>query len=828
MRQPLSIIFLVFLIFINAQPGSVDVTFNPSDLGFGFGDGANDYVKDILLQQDGKIIIGGDFTAYNTNSARSLARINSNGSIDTSFLVGSGANGYVSSMIAQPDGKLIVCGNFTTFNGAVRNRIVRLNSDGSIDFSFSTGTGADNVIECIALQSDGKILIGGQFVKFNGFNRKYITRLKTDGSVDDSFDSSAGFNSHVYSLAVQPDGKIIAGGNFSTYKSVTKNYIVRINPDASIDQAFETAGTNNIIYKILLAEDGKILIGGKFTKYNNTTKNGITRINPDATADEQFITGNGANNIVRNILILHDKKIMLAGDFTTYAGVMRNYVAKINEDGTLDSGFNPGKGFGASVTSFQQQSDGKLIVGGSFAVFNNNVKHYLARIDMDGTLDSAFNPGNAADGTVRNIAVQNDGKLILVGDFNSFNDQQNNRIARIDPDGSVDSTLQTGLGADLTIRALAAQNDGKIIIGGDFSTFNGIAKSYLVRLTAKGAIDNDFKIGYGPTGSVRDILVQPDGKILICGDFTVFNTKSANRILRLNADGSIDSAFQPFSGANNSILSMKLQMDHKILIGGSFTTFDGVARNRLARLNDNGTLDSSFTIGAGANGNITDIAIQPDGKIVFGGNFTSFASFGCIRIARANADGSRDATFSSSVGANAAVESILLQDNGKILIGGGFTKYNNVNRNNLARLHPDGSLDFTFNNNSGGANKPIYKLINQAGEIIAGGDFTSYNNTGRNRITRIIAGEEAHLAANESNNKKIQIYPNPTSDKLFISSSSKLKKFGIYDFTGKMLFENNFEGTSYNIDVRSLKTGIYILRIININQNVESHKFIIE
>lgn len=828
MKQALSIIFLFALIFIYAQPGSADASFNPSDVGFGIGDGANDYVKDIIILPDGKFLIGGDFTTYNSSSAKSLARINKDGSFDNTFLIGSGANDYVSSFVAQPDGKILVCGSFTTFNGVTKNRIVRLNPNGTTDATFVIGTGADGVVECVAVQDDGKIIIGGQFTKFNGVTRRYIARLNANGSLDTTFDSSAGFNSHVYSVVVQGDGKIIAGGNFISYNSVSQNYIVRLNSDASIDDSFVTSGFNNIAYIIQLSNDGKIFVGGKFTKYNNVTKNGIVKLNEDGSLDETFTTGSGANNVVRNILNLEDGTLLLGGDFTAYAGTLRNYIVRVNANGTIDSSFNPGKGFGSSVTSFQQQPDGKLLIGGSYTLFNNKVRHYLVMLDEDGTLDGNFNPGHAADGQIRDVAVQADQKMVIVGNFNSFNDVLNNRIARIDQDGNVDTTLQTGTGADQLIRTVVSQSDHKIIIGGNFTTFNTAQKSYLARLNSSGSLDNDFNIGYGPTDVVRDILIQPDGKILICGDFTVFNTKTFNRIIRLNMDGTIDTGFQPLSGANNSIYSMKLQNDNKIVISGNFTTYDGAARNRLARINSDGTLDSSFSVGTGANGIVNNMVIQNDGKIVIGGNFTTLNGVTSTRIARVNADGSRDASFVSTVGANAGVESIILQENGKILIGGSFTKYNNVTRNYIARLNPDGTLDESFNKTLNGANKPIYKLISQDEKYIAVGDFTAYNGIGRNRITRIIGGEEIHLATNSIDVKKVTIYPNPTSEKLFISSDLNLNKFIIYDLSGKRLIAKELKKDNYTIDVSYLKKGIYILELTDDKGKIHSHKFIIE
>ncbi|GGG51731.1 T9SS type A sorting domain-containing protein [Epilithonimonas arachidiradicis] len=828
MKKSLLFIFFLFLFYAQAQkPGDVDTSFNSADLGFGFGDGANDYVKDVMIQPDGKIIIGGDFTIYNTNTAKSLARINSDGSFDNTFLIGSGANDYVSSFVAQPDGKLIVCGSFTNFNGVSKNRIVRLNPNGSTDTSFVIGTGADGVIECVVVQPDGKIIIGGQFTKYNGVNRKYLARLNVDGSLDTNFDTSAGFNSHVYSLAIQPDGKILAGGNFTLYNSVTKNYLVRLNSDASIDETFVNTGANNIVYKILLSNDGKIFLGGKFTKYNNVTKNSILKLNEDGSIDESFNIGSGANNVVRNILILSNNKVLLGGDFTAYNGMVRSYVAIVNENGSIDASFIPSKGFGASVTSFQQQSDGKLVVGGSYTNFNNNIERYITRVNFDGSLDNSFNPGNGADGNIRAVATQSDKKMIIAGNFNSFNDNLNSRLARIDTDGNIDTSLQVPIGTDQLIRTVAVQNDDKILIGGDFLTFNNLQKSYLARLTSTGSLDASFSIGYGPTEPVREILIQPDGKILICGDFTVFNTKTANRIIRLNPDGTIDSSFLPVSGSNGNVYTMKLQSDNKIIIAGTFTTYDGVARNRIARLNPDGTLDTTFTIGTGANNTISSLLIQEDGKIIIGGNFTTFAGVSSNRIARLNTNGSRDTTFTSGAGANASVETLTLEANGKILIGGSFTKFNNINRNYIARLTKDGALDDTFNKIESGANKAVYKIINQDDKFIAVGDFTSYNGVGRNRITRIFGGEEEHLATN-NDISKVKIYPNPTSDKLFISSSLDLIKYEIYDFTGQKLVDKSFDNRNKSIEVNYLKKGIYILKLIDKNQKVQTVKFLIE
>jgi uncharacterized delta-60 repeat protein len=184
-------ILLCFILIITrafSQSGTNDPTFNPTDRGFGFGDGANGATYTTAIQSDGKIVIGGNFTSYNGTASNYIARLNTDGSLDGGFNPGTGANNYILTTRVQSDGKIIIGGHFTTYNGTARNRIARLNTDGSLDAGFNPGTGADSYIGTTAIQSDGKIIIGGGFTSYNGTARNYIARLNTDGSLD------AGFN----------------------------------------------------------------------------------------------------------------------------------------------------------------------------------------------------------------------------------------------------------------------------------------------------------------------------------------------------------------------------------------------------------------------------------------------------------------------------------------------------------------------------------------------------------------------------------------------------------------------------------------------------------
>lgn len=181
-------------------------------------------------------------------------------------------------------------------------------------------------------------------------------------------------------------------------------------------------------------------------------------------------------------------------------------------------------------------------------------------------------------------------------------------------------------GADGTVRAIALEPDGQIIVGGDFSALGGetgtTPRSHLGRLNRDGSVGSLFNPG--ADRAVRAIALQPDGKILVGGEFSVVAGASRSRIARLNANGSIDSTFDP--GATGPVNVITLQTDGKILVGGSFSMLLGgggsgaTARNNIGRLNADGSIDAAFN--PGANGTVRSIVVQPDGRILVAGEFT--------------------------------------------------------------------------------------------------------------------------------------------------------------------------------------------------------------
>ncbi|MCU0417393.1 MAG: T9SS type A sorting domain-containing protein [Cytophagaceae bacterium] len=740
---------LLFKVF--SQSVSVDQTFNQNDFGYGSGNGFNNTPNETVVLSDGKIIIVGSFNNYNTINRGGIVRLNPNGSIDDSFKP-FGANNVINAIALQTDGKFLIGGEFTSYNNISRNKIARINTDGSLDVSFIPFNFSSNaIITDIVVQPNNKILVAGIFSTYNGISRNCIVRLNEDGTMDNSFNPGTGIqNSYPFStpkvnrILLQNDSKIILVGLFLSYNNTSRGSIVRINSDGTIDNTFNSSlgtddGTiNSEIHCIEINSSGKIFIGGRFSSYNNNSKSFLAQLNSDGTLDNSFsLSGTGLNAFVKDIHIYSSGSILITGAFTLFNGTSKRGLLRLNLDGTIDNTFNPGTGFSGSEMSFYLQSDNKIILIGNYFSYNNSSLNYISRINTDGTLDISFNPKTSFNDTVLATAVQSDGKILIGGMFNTYFGNQKGNLVRLLSDGTIDNTFNTGTGANGTVRCIKVLSNGKIFIAGEFIDYNGTFRGGIALINSDGSLDNNFTTTSGADGIIFSVALQTDGKIIIVGSFSTFNNANRVGIARLNVDGTVDNTFTTGVGANAQISSVVIQNDGKIIIGGSFTSYNGFTCNRIARLNNNGTFDNSFVSGIGFNSDVLVLTMQSDNKILVGGAFTNYNTIEKERLLRIHSDGSVDNTFNSSV--ENYVYSITIQSDNKILIGGAFYLVNNGDRNRIARLNSDGTLDNMFHTGYGFEDGGfVYSIsIQNDSKIIVGGEVLKFNKVGRNRVFRL-------------------------------------------------------------------------------------------
>lgn len=714
---------IIFLILVSLNSiwaaGELDMNFNVA----AYQEAGYSWNPPMVIQPDGKFIFA--FYDYGINNGivgQGITRFNADGTVDPTFNAPRLASGSISELALQSNGKLLISGNFTIANTSYRD-VARLNTDGSLDTSFNALTippGREG--EKLFVQPDDSFFYGTVYkYDANGFP---INTFNYQPYID-----------YATQIAGTPDGKVYVNID---YPNSNFEFLARHNADGSRDDTF-TGISTSLLTQMIPLSDGKLLIAGRF--FNTTGGReifGIARLNANGSIDNTFNPGGvgtdtGLNIGVSGMELLPDGKIMITGSFSTYNGVSRPKIARLNSDGTLDTAYNySGPLTNMFFGSMKIFPNGRILVSGSFRpVPDLNVA--ILMLNPDGTLVPDFYIQKAQlHQRVRKTTVQSDGKIYVAGEFQMINGYRRNNLARLNPDGKIDTNFvpffnnqTSGFQPIQAIHQVLVQPDGKILA----SFTHGLV---ITRLNSSGSRDTTFAPPFSVNYIIYDFALQSDGKIIVVGE----NPFSANTFLfaRLNTNGTLDTTFNP-TLPNGRIYKILLQPDGKPLICGEFTQVAGSNRSRIARYNADGSLDTSFTsAGGGADGNIYDIDLQADGKIVIGGTFgINIPNGGQLRVGRLNADGTPDASFAQYV--DNVVQTVKVQSDGKILLGGLFGNVGGTAREKLARLNSNGTLDSSFTTS---ANALVFDINQQAdGKVLVAGDFNKVNNVYKFGVARL-------------------------------------------------------------------------------------------
>lgn len=340
-----------------------------------------------------------------------------------------------------------------------------------------------------------------------------------------------------------------------------------ISQQISFDQTFIGNGFNGDVVVTEQQSDGKILAGGYFSSFYGSPVNGIARLNSNGTLDLTFNPINNSQWQVEHIIIQPDSKILVAGAFVGTQGIVR-----LNSDGSQDASFDPCTCIDINFyPSIALQSDGKIIVAGG------QIPGYIKRLNSNGTLDTSFDPGNGFDHAIISMELQSDGKIIVGGYFDNFNGISQKRIARLNSNGTLDLSFNSGSGISSLsnptgyVTSISILQSGKILIGGSFDSYNGFSRNRIAQINNDGSLDLSFNPGTGFDGTISDIDIYPNGKILCSGYFSSFNNIVTHDIARLNMDGTIDQLLLNPSNYtfNPGINSINIQPDGKIITGGA-------------------------------------------------------------------------------------------------------------------------------------------------------------------------------------------------------------------------------------------------------------------
>ncbi len=736
----------------------------PDDFNFASDTAPNATVRALVVQPDGKVFVAGDFSAIGATARGGIARFNPDGTLDTAFAASAGANGPVRAMSLQSDGKIIIGGEFTTFDGEPRNRIARLRLDGTLDATFNPGTGANDTVHAVALLGDA-VIIGGEFTAVNDLARGRLALLASDGAVDPVFNAgAAGADGAVHAVASSASGALYVGGAFKHFNGSVRSRLAKVDSwNGALDPDFGAngAGPNAPVHALALQSNdfspttASVFVGGEFTHVADLAQARLALVRGDTGAANPAFTL-AADGPVRAFAIQRlgeSIELVVGGDFTQINSTSRPGVARLVSAGSpgdpspaqwsLDPTFDPGTGPSGPVLCLGAESDGKTLLGGAFLTIDDRQRPRLARLYGTGGSVPPSAPGAPV------VGPGTDQRLIVVWSASAYS--SGTRIER-SPDGVNDwvqvSTdpappypfldgpgLEAATGYSYRVRAYSTNG-----VGAPSPAVS--AMTLPAPWSFAGAADAPFHAGVAGSvnSSVYASAIQPDGKILLGGSFTATVGQATRRnLVRLNPDGTPDASFITGSGPNNSVEAIAVQPDGRILIGGYFTSVDGVTRLRLARLSAGGSLDLAFVPASIPSFSLKSIVVQPDGRILIAGSFSTVRGLSRNGIARLHSNGSLDLSFDPGTGLSFSNGYTLgLQPDGKIVVGGFFQSVNGIARGNIARLHADGTLDDTFA--TSGTDGWIESLrVMPDGRIVIAGPFSTYAQVPRRGVARLKA-----------------------------------------------------------------------------------------
>lgn len=811
------------------------------DTTFVIGSGADNPIfalKSMNLESERKLLIGGNFSVFNGVPRRGIARVSDDGRADLSFDPGSGVNGTVMVIELQRDGKILIGGEFTSVDGVPRINVARLHPDGSLDRSFDAGLGADGSVRSISIQFDDRIVLGGLFTSVSSVDRHHIARLYPDGTLDPSFDPGSGAVGGIYATAIQVDGKIVVAGDFVRFDGIPAGRIVRLNPDGSIDPGINFGrGADAFVSSIALQSDRRMLIGGGFTEIDGLPRNRFARLYGGSLsgsgevefAAPVFAVAENATNVLVTVRrsaglfgtasVAYSSRANTASSAVDYVDVQGSLTFAPGENTRtfllplIDDSFAEPNEFvnlilseitGGAVLGDQPValvsilSDDSII---SFSEVSYSVNEgtpggrTLVQIEREGETSQSISVIlTASQGTAfanedfipltTNVVIPAGESTVLVPvqilDDQIVEESESVVLRLSSPSATaslgraaasltiVDDDTAAGIldvlsispvrEGSQTVTATITRSSGRTgLISVQYNLTEGTARAGADYVAASGTIffNDSETIKTVSIAVLDDQTIEGDESLVFAlsnpGNGAQIGTGSSTIVI-LDDDlpsGSLDPSFNTGSGVDGPVLSLKFGLNNRLLIGGEFFSVHGVARSRVARLNPNGGLDTTFEAEPGPNGPIWDLELDAEGEVIMAGDFNALQGTLLNRIARLEPQGDLDAAFSLPLGFNAAVLDAVRQPDGKIVVGGLFTFASATARGHVARLHRDGTLDLQFNPGSA-ADGDIAAVVLQGDKILVGGGFNTFNRAEKRGIARLLPNGSLDTTFNRS------------------------------------------------------------------------------
>lgn len=763
-------------------------------------------ITSVAVQPDGKRVVASWATEAEGQSANQLLRYNADGTLDQGFRTA--VSGYAwapQQVLALRNGKLLVTS--ATFQAGLVQGVgmLRLNADGSADAGFQVAGGA-NSQQYLAWseQADGKVLVSGVFTQFGSAPAQGVVRLLADGSRDPAYlpPTFATANPRIMAHALQPDGKLLITGLLNS----TTPALVRLHADGSPDASFAAASPGTI-WALAVQPDGKIII-------STTTQ--IRRLLPNGAADNSFTPLTTTRPIFNKLLVQPDGSILAASSLGSSPTFGSGNLIRILPSGARDASFQIPASWRSpqayGITGLARQADGRVLVGTNSIVYpTGSALHArtLLLLEPSGALSTSWQPLPLAAGATQSMALQADGSLLVGGNFTRCDNAPVGGILRLHPDGRADTAFNRKAAVDGTVYQVKLHGNNRVLIGGDFARVGTVSSQGLVRLLPSGELDPTFVYQPGNSvsvASVKRLGVATDGSVSVQGIITT-GPSTYQQLQRLLPSGQPDPAFtysQP-----DFISAASFLPDGRAVVATSNST-----TTTISRLLPTGAPDPSFAAVGLSNVYLEAMAVDAQDRLVF--TYITYPANGnnrTYRVVRYTANtNAPDASFAPVIlRANDFVLDIVEQPNGRLLLTGLFPTPNDFSA--LQRVLPDGQPDASFTT-SAVTGEGHVTLVQPDGKLLIGGfGLATAGQTPapllRLTTTNVLTTAPAATAAATS------AWPVPARSTLHLrlDAAAHPQQVSLLDALGRPVLSQAVGQAEASLNVRHLPAGVYLLRV---------------
>lgn len=809
-------------------------------------------VVDAAQMPSGQYVVAGSLTRANGQASAGLARFNAAGVTDQTFRQNlSGATVQVEKVYPMANGQLLVQGDYTA--GTIQRRyLFRLNADGTLDPAFNLalpGAGMlPNVMQAV-VQPDGRVLVLGLYLSGNS-NEFDVFRVLSNGSRDPSFAVAPTTFSQDLLMALQTDGKIVLGGSLTAVNGIRYPFFARLNTDGSTDTSYQPAAYTNArlyINSIALDANNALLVGGPGINVINGQAAPLFRMLSTGAFDPTFacpasLLGRDCSQVSVHTNGRISVLLSTYSSVTNLAYSFDKQLLQLQASGAVDASFQQGTGPDNVLIGVRSVANGTVLTWGYLNNYAGQ-RRTVAMLQPTGSLDAGFAPLLQNVGSIQKIVRQADGKLVVTGRFNSIDGHMTDRVARLLANGQPEASFawRQPSSASWETTALAVQADGRVLLAGNSYSSNSFTATstpivpLFTRLTTTGQPDASFApvltanpsaSSYYTTYRINLLAEQASGQLVVGGFFV--DAAGKPNLTRLNANGSVDPSFTP-AAAQPAIHYGVAQAD-----GNLICVVAGVAPapKTIQRVLSSGTPDPAFSYIPTTNAyeDLQRVAQVPStGGYIVGGVLDRAGQV----LARVSATGAAVAGFAtpfqpivSPVVPESGVNAVAVQSNGKIMVGGALRQgypYTTP-ATLLARLEANGQLDPTFDPGFIAAvvanSQPLYSqyevadvLVQPDGALVVGGYFLRAGTQPVTGLVRIMAA--GALSVRPSTVARTEVWPIPAQAllNLKLDAAARPRQVTLFDALGKAVLTQPTAQSELTLDITTLARGLYVLRV---------------